>query len=180
MSEGLFSKLGLRKREGAEGEPVHLGRDLVLHLNVYDAAEERLLSDGTTIKNGDRFGEVHVEPGAMRPDENIFTYGKRVKEETRTSLVELARFIQKSKVFENIRVFGGYSHLSKMAPQFGFEVFPIDNPASEHRHRDLSHSVVEARTKQSELRTTTDRNFPQATEILISRDRLLELYLPRG
>lgn len=178
MAEGLFSKLGFRKQEGVEGEPVHIGRDLVLHLNVYDAAEERLLSDGTTIRSGDRFGEVHVEPSAMRPNENMFTYARRVRQETRFSLVELARFIRRSKVFKDIRVFGGYSHLAKMAPQFGFEVFPIDDPASEHRNRRLSHNVVEARTEQSELRKTTDRNFPQAMEILISRDRLLELYLP--
>lgn len=153
--------------------PTNIGV-LQVHSNRYYLAPERILSDGTVIRNGDYYLEIHVRPIPRQEDESVLSYGKRLRQDVRRSLAEVSRRCLTDKRFRNVHVIGGESHLAKHAEKYGFDVFPILSEGERFRATRFSY----LRAWSSSGNPTPSGHRYDAQEAFISREKLLALYPP--
>ncbi len=173
--------MGIRKsRESCSdldmyGAVLEVGNFLLV-LGLYQNAAKRVLSDGTVIRYGDRYGSIHliIDLPEVTPDENIITATKAILKLAQISLKDLAHMAATDSRLEHILVYGGEGHIAKIGPHAGFDVFPIADDARRAEATQISLSWAQSVAGQHPL--WDPAHYEAAHEAFISRDKLIRLH----
>lgn len=124
---------------------------------------------------------MSIWPGeGIKEGENIFSFARRLELEVIKSLTQLAQACQRDPRLKAVKALGGYSHLAKIAPRLGFDVFPIEDEAARNSATIMSYGQALMATKGNKLWRETEKNFSPAQEALISITELVRRFSPQS
>lgn len=169
--------MGKRKELNAPCE-FRLGNSLIVEPQTrwLGYFKERYLSDGTPIYGPTRVGWIDIMTPRIGEDETLIEYVRRIRVDVLSGLATLSQLCQADRRLRDVSVFGGVSHLSKLAPKYGFEVFPIQDEGRKLSFTGESRAIVSYALRDNKLWNILSQNIPYAMEAWISRRQLISLY----